>query len=72
MAEKTVLQEQVYWMVDHLIDAIGDYVDEKLGDNVNYRLLNGVMIHIEDMRFDASDQLDEIFAKYIKKYGPIQ
>ncbi len=66
MAEKTVLQEQVYWMVDHLIDAIGDYVDEKLGDNVNYRLLNGVMIHIEDMRFDVSDQLDEIFAKYIK------
>ena len=72
MAEKTVLQEQVYWMVDHLIDAIGDYVDEKLGDNVNYRLLNGVMIHIEDMRFDVSDQLDAIFAKYIKKYGPIQ
>jgi hypothetical protein len=72
MAEKTVLQEQVYWMVDHLIGAIGDYVDEKLGDNVNYRLLNGVMIHIEDMRFDVSDQLDEIFAKYIKKYGPIQ
>ena len=72
MAEKTVLQEQVYWMVDHLIDAIGDYVDEKLGDNVNYRLLNAVMIHIEDMRFDASDQLDEIFEKYIKKYGPIQ
>ena len=72
MAEKTVLQEQVYRMVDHLIDAIGDYVDEKLGDNVNYRLLNGVMIHIEDMRFDVSDQLDEIFAKYIKKYGPIQ
>ena len=72
MAEKTVLQEQVYWMIDHLIDAIGDYVDEKLGDNVNYRLLNAVMIHIEDMRFDVSDQLDEIFAKYIKKHGPIQ
>ena len=72
MAEKTVLQEQVYWMVDHLIDAIGDYVDEKLGDNVNYRLLNAVMIHIEDMRFDASDQLDDIFAKYTKKHGPIQ
>ena len=72
MAEKSILQNQVDTMVDHLIDAIGDYVDEKLGDNVNYRLLNGVMIHIEDMRFDVSDQLDEIFAKYIKKYGPIQ
>lgn len=72
MTEKSILQYQVETMVDHLIDAIGDYVDEKLGDDVNYRLLNAVMIHIEDMRFDASDQLDDIFAKYTKKHGPIQ
>ena len=72
MTEKSILQNQVYTMVDHLIDAIGDYVDEKLGDHVNYRLLNAVMIHIEDMRFDASDQLDDIFTKYNKKHGPIQ
>ena len=27
MAEKSILQNQVDTMVDHLIDAIGDYVD---------------------------------------------
>lgn len=64
MSNNKLLQTKVESLIDHTIEEIVDIVDEKLGDKVDYRTLNGIIIHIEDYQFTLSDKLTELFNKY--------
>ena len=48
------------------------WLEDKLGDKVNYNELKAVVNGCEDIQDSVDDQISQLFADYLEKYGIVQ
>ena len=72
MRNRTDLQNHVGYLLYRMIDDIIILTEDKLGDKVNYNELKAVVNGCEDIQDSVDDQISQLFADYLEKYGIVQ